>query len=104
MRPFLNSVFESESKHLQLNTANDELNSKNGAVSDLEGQLETLRLSHGAIQAEVEAKNSQTAELESSKAALEAALQEAKDELAKLEADYEGLKSTLDSSKEEVCL
>lgn len=87
---------------LQLNTANEELKSKNDVVAELEGQLETLRLSLETIQSEVKTKDSRAAELEGSKATLETTLQETKDELAKLGTDYEALNSTLGSVKEEV--
>lgn len=82
--------------------ANDELKAKTEAVTELEGQVESLKSSLEVLQAEMETKGSQATETESSKAALETTLQETKDELAKLQAEYEELKSTVEASKEEV--
>jgi len=71
-------------------------------VAELEGQVESLKLSLGTLQSEIETKNSQTIELESSKVALEVTFQKSKDELAKLQTEYEESKSALISLKEEV--
>ena len=71
-------------------------------MAELEGQVESLKLSLGTLQSEIETKNSQTIELESSKLALEVTFQKSKDELAKLQTEYEESKSALISLKEEV--
>lgn len=71
-------------------------------MAELEGQVESLKLSLGTLQSEIETKNSQTIELESSKVALEVTFQKSKDELAKLQTEYEESKSALISLKEEV--
>jgi len=71
-------------------------------VAELEGQVESIKLSLETLQSEIETKNSQAIKLESSKAALEVTFQKSKDELAKLQTEYEESKSALISLKEEV--
>lgn len=71
-------------------------------MAELEGQVESLKLSLETLQSEIETKNSQAIELESSKAALEVTFQKSKDELTRLQAEYDESKSALISLKEEV--
>lgn len=77
---------------------------KESTITELEGLVESLKLSLESAQTEAEAKASQAPEFESSKLSLETMLQETKDALAKLEAEYEELKSNLGVSKEEVSI
>ena len=71
-------------------------------MAELEGQVESLKLSLETLQSEIETRNSQAIEIQSSKAALEVTFQKSKDELARLQAEYEESKSALISLKEEV--
>jgi chromosome segregation ATPase len=75
---------------------------KESTITELEGQVESLKFSLEAVRTEAETKASQASEFESSKSGLETTLQETKDALTKLEVEYEELKSNLGASREEV--